>query len=409
MQVQLSHDTKNCTGALEITGSKSESNRLLVLQAQYPNLSISNLSNSDDTKALQQALTTAPATVDIHHAGTAMRFLTAYYASTPGRECLLTGSSRMQERPIGILVEALRNMGANIEYAKNEGFPPLQIIGTALEASTVRLPASISSQFITALLLTAPKLKHGLKIILEGAITSRPYIEMTCALMRQLGIDVAFTGNTLEVAPTSHIPTAEIAVESDWSSASYAYSILALAEEGALTLTTYRKESLQGDACLQSIYTQLGVESSFEHNQLQLRKIPNFKCPEKLALDLAHAPDIAQTIAVSCAALGVACSLTGLHTLKIKETDRLVALQCELEKFGAEVHITADSLHLQPPTTLTADVSVATYNDHRMALAFAPLALKTTLQINDALVVNKSYPSYWEDLKKLGFSVNSIK
>lgn len=409
MQVQLSHDTKNCTGALEITGSKSESNRLLVLQAQYPNLSISNLSNSDDTKALQQALTTAPATVDIHHAGTAMRFLTAYYASTPGRECLLTGSSRMQERPIGILVEALRKMGANIEYAKNEGFPPLQIIGTALEASTVRLPASISSQFITALLLTAPKLKHGLKIILEGAITSRPYIEMTCALMRQLGIDVAFTGNTLEVAPTSHIPTAEIAVESDWSSASYAYSILALAEEGALTLTTYRKESLQGDACLQSIYTQLGVESSFEHNQLQLRKIPNFKCPEKLALDLAHAPDIAQTIAVSCAALGVACSLTGLHTLKIKETDRLVALQCELEKFGAEVHITADSLHLQPPTTLTADVAVATYNDHRMALAFAPLALKTTLQINDALVVNKSYPSYWEDLKKLGFSVNSIK
>lgn len=409
MQVQLSHDTKNCTGALEITGSKSESNRLLVLQAQYPNLSISNLSNSDDTKALQQALTTAPATVDIHHAGTAMRFLTAYYASTPGRECLLTGSSRMQERPIGILVEALRNMGANIEYAKNEGFPPLQIIGTALEASTVRLPASISSQFITALLLTAPKLKHGLKIILEGAITSRPYIEMTCALMRQLGIDVAFTGNTLGVAPTSHIPTAEIAVESDWSSASYAYSILALAEEGALTLTTYRKESLQGDACLQSIYTQLGVESSFEHNQLQLRKIPNFKCPEKLALDLAHAPDIAQTIAVSCAALGVACSLTGLHTLKIKETDRLVALQCELEKFGAEVHITADSLHLQPPTTLTADVAVATYNDHRMALAFAPLALKTTLQINDALVVNKSYPSYWEDLKKLGFSVNSIK
>ena len=409
MQVQLSHDTKNCTGALEITGSKSESNRLLVLQAQYPNLSISNLSNSDDTKALQQALTTAPATVDIHHAGTAMRFLTAYYASTPGRECLLTGSSRMQERPIGILVEALRSMGANIEYAKNEGFPPLQIIGTALEASTVRLPASISSQFITALLLTAPKLKHGLKIILEGAITSRPYIEMTCALMRQLGIDVAFTGNTLEVAPTSHIPTAEIAVESDWSSASYAYSILALAEEGALTLTTYRKESLQGDACLQSIYTQLGVESSFQHNQLQLRKIPNFKCPEKLALDLAHAPDIAQTIAVSCAALGVACSLTGLHTLKIKETDRLVALQCELEKFGAEVHITADSLHLQPPTTLTADVAVATYNDHRMALAFAPLALKTTLQINDALVVNKSYPSYWEDLKKLGFSVNSIK
>lgn len=409
MQVQLSHDTKNCTGALEITGSKSESNRLLVLQAQYPNLSISNLSNSDDTKALQQALTTAPATVDIHHAGTAMRFLTAYYASTPGRECLLTGSSRMQERPIGILVEALRSMGANIDYAKNEGFPPLQIIGTALEASTVRLPASISSQFITALLLTAPKLKHGLKIILEGAITSRPYIEMTCALMRQLGIDVAFTGNTLEVAPTSRIPTAEIAVESDWSSASYAYSILALAEEGALTLTTYRKESLQGDACLQSIYTQLGVESSFEHNQLQLRKIPNFKCPEKLALDLAHAPDIAQTIAVSCAALGVACSLTGLHTLKIKETDRLVALQRELEKFGAEVHITADSLHLQPPTTLTADVAVATYNDHRMALAFAPLALKTTLQINDALVVNKSYPSYWEDLKKLGFSVNSIK
>ncbi len=409
MQVQLSHNTKNCTGTLEITGSKSESNRLLVLQAQYPNLSISNLSNSDDTKALQQALTTAPATVDIHHAGTAMRFLTAYYASTPGRECLLTGSSRMQERPIGILVEALRSMGANIEYAKKEGFPPLQIIGTALEASTVRLPASISSQFITALLLTAPKLKHGLKIILEGAITSRPYIEMTCALMRQLGIDVAFRGNTLEVAPTSRIPIAEIAVESDWSSASYAYSILALAEEGALTLTTYRKESLQGDACLQSIYTQLGVESSFEHNQLQLRKIPNLKCPEKLALDLAHAPDIAQTIAVSCAALGVACSLTGLHTLKIKETDRLVALQCELEKFGAKVHITADSLHLQPPTTLTADVAVATYNDHRMALAFAPLALKTTLQINDALVVNKSYPSYWEDLKKLGFSVNSIK
>ena len=405
MTLDLHHPSAVVDGKLNITGSKSESNRLLILQALYPNLEITNLSNSDDTRAMQKALSVREDVVDIHHAGTAMRFLTAYFASQGSGTRILTGSQRMQERPIKILVLALQSMGAMIAYQKEPGFPPLKITSAPLKTDQIALPASVSSQYITALMLIAGKLPNGLKIHLEGKITSTPYIEMTNSLLQSLGIDSRFEGNTIVIKHTPNIDTKSLAVESDWSSASYAYSLLAIAQSGSITLTHYRQKSLQGDAVLQQIYRQLGIESRFEGAQLLLTKIPDFELPDRISLDLANAPDIAQTIAVTCAALGVGCTLTGLHTLKIKETDRLVALQNELQKLGTVLQITNDSLTLAPHTTLKSGISIATYKDHRMALAFAPLALKVPITILEADVVSKSYPSYWEDLKSLGFKI----
>jgi 3-phosphoshikimate 1-carboxyvinyltransferase len=408
MTLSLQHPTAICQGELTITGSKSESNRLLILQALYPQLTITNLSNSDDTQVLQKALSSTENIIDIHHAGTAMRFLTAYFAAFGNTKRILTGSQRMQERPIEVLVDALQKMGAQISYAKTTGYPPLEITPTLLNTDHIALPASVSSQYITALMLIGGKLPNGLRIDLEGTITSIPYIQMTSRLMERMGMANTFVGNTITVAHTTSIALIETAVESDWSSASYLYSILAIAKSGSIRLSHYRKDSLQGDAVLQKIYRQLGVASQFDGDCLVLTKIPDFTLPEELRLDLVNAPDIAQTIAVSCVALGVGCTLTGLHTLKIKETDRLVALQNELQKLGAQVQITHDSLHLHPHANLRAGVSIATYKDHRMALAFAPLALKVPLSIQEANVVSKSYPTYWDDLRTLQFDLEGL-
>jgi len=397
----------NPKSSLTITGSKSESNRLLLLQALYPNVRIGNLSNSDDSVFMQKALASEDRIIDIHHAGTAMRFLTAYFSIQEGREVVLTGSSRMKERPIRILVDALRDLGADIQYLENEGYPPLLIKGKKLEKSEVTLKANVSSQYISALLLIASSLENGLRLTLDGKITSVPYIKMTLSLLEQLKINTHFEDNLILISPFSKVsePLTTV-VESDWSSASYYYGIVALSDLNTeVVLTTYKETSLQGDSVLAKVYKEFGVETVFGENTITLKKVSIPSESAIINLDLSNAPDIAQTIAVTAFGLGLECYMTGLHTLKIKETDRLVALKAELEKLGAEVSITDASLHLQSSTSIKSEVSIATYNDHRMAMAFAPLGLKTSLTIEDANVVSKSYPQFWEDLQTVGFQL----
>lgn len=404
MNIKIEGSLQKLEGELKITGSKSESNRLLILKALFPELTIENLSNSDDTFYLKKALESKEEVIDIHHAGTAMRFLTAYFATREGREVVLTGSSRMQERPVKLLVEALRSLGADISYEKNEGYPPIRIKGKKINEEEVNVQANISSQYISALMLIAPSLHNGLEINLKGQITSAPYISMTLEIMQQAGVKGSFSGNKIRIEPSEKLSSRTIHVESDWSSASYFYSLAAICPEVNLKLSNYRSSSLQGDSCLARIYKQFGVETTYLDKSILLSK-KSVQKPRKLTEDLCNSPDIAQTIAVTCMALGVPCELSGLHTLKIKETDRLVALKTEMEKFGAKVEITHELLKLSPCDSLNENILVATYNDHRMAMAFAPLALKIPLYIEDAGVVSKSYPDFWEDLKQLGFSV----
>ena len=392
---------------IQITGSKSESNRCLLLQALYPEISIENLSNSDDADVMRAGLKIQNGEVDIHHAGTAMRFLTGYFASQGGKEVTLTGSQRMTERPVAVLVEALRHLGADIAYEKNEGYPPIRIKGKKLVNHQVSLPANISSQYISSLLLIAPSLENGLELELIGQITSVPYIKMTLALLSQIGVENTFEENNIKVAPMAKVEPTVLTVESDWSSASYFYSIVAMSEPGSeIRLSSYKRDSLQGDSVLAGIYSDFGVETTFGAYDIHLKKTAESLFSD-LKYDLANAPDIAQTIAVTCFGLGIGCHLTGLHTLKIKETDRLEALNVELTKLGANISVTDQSLTLRPSSVTTEKVAIDTYNDHRMAMAFAPLALKTSIIINDAEVVSKSYPDFWEDLKELGFAIRN--
>ena len=416
MNLLLKSKALHLKSEIKITGSKSETNRLLLLQALYPNISLENTSNSDDSEVMSSALstnhqppTTANQTIDIHHAGTAMRFLTAYFASQEYRIVTLTGSSRMKERPIKILVEALQQLGAKIDYLENNGFPPIKITGQKLTNNKVSLPANVSSQYISALLLIAPKLQNGLELTLIGEITSVPYIKMTLNLLQEIGVETAFIGNIIIVKPKSDLINPKtLTVESDWSSASYFFSILALSEVGSqITLSSYNQNSLQGDSALVEIYKKLGVETHFDGNKMTLVKQPNFKI-QTLNLDLNNTPDIAQTIVVTCLGLGIGCHLTGLHTLKIKETDRLEALKTELSKLGASISVTDESLTLEPSNKINPNQTIATYNDHRMAMAFAPFALKTNINIENADVVSKSYPDFWNDLKYLGFEISEV-
>ena len=399
MKIQLSAPPSGLLNAkVKITGSKSESNRLLLLKALYADITIENCSNSDDAQVMQKGLAVSKGTVDIHHAGTAMRFLTAYFASQEGKEVLLTGSQRMTERPIKILVEALTQLGAAIEYAQEEGYPPLRIRGKKLTQHRVRLPANVSSQYISALLLIAPQLTNGLTLELEGKITSVPYIKMTLALLTQIGVTTAFEGNVISVKPLGESKPSTLVVESDWSSASYFYGIVALCELGTtIRLSAYKKDSLQGDSCLADVYRSFGISTTYENHEIILEKVSN-QLPKVFEADLSNAPDIAQTLAVSCFGLGVQRHITGLHTLKIKETDRLEALKEELSKLGAQISVSNDTLTLQAASAIEKNVTIATYNDHRMAMAFAPLALKTPIFIEDAEVVSKSYPDFWLSL-----------
>lgn len=397
----------NLKSSLNITGSKSESNRLLLLQALYPQIQIENVSNSDDSVLMQKALASKDEIIDIHHAGTAMRFLTAYFSIQKDRETIITGSSRMKERPIKILVDALKTLGADITYLETDGFPPLKIVGRELTKSKVTLEANVSSQYISALLLIASKLENGLELTLKGKITSVPYINMTLGLLNSMGIETSFVENTIAVKPnTTSLKPQTLTVESDWSSASYFYSVIALSDVGTeLTITAYKAKSLQGDSVLATIYRDFGVETHFENNKITLKKSASVNRESSIHLDLKNAPDIAQTIAVTAFGLGLECDMIGLHTLKIKETDRLVALKTELEKLGGEVQITDASLHLKPSKKINSHISIATYNDHRMAMAFAPLGLKVPISIENADVVSKSYPQFWNDFKTIGFDL----
>ena len=404
MNIKIDHLSGRCEGSLRITGSKSETNRLLLLQALFKGFQLENISNSDDSKVMQEALESTSEVVDVHHAGTAMRFLTAYFSHLEGHEVVLSGSTRMQQRPIKILVDALRSIGASIVYEKAEGFPPIRIKGKKLLGGTISLPADTSSQYISALLLLGTVLEKGLKLNLVGKITSIPYIKMTLTLLNNLGITTGFKDQLIWVDSTKKIKRINQVVESDWSSASYFFSIVALAKKAKISLTSFKKSSLQGDVDLLDIYEQLGVSSRFEEDTLHLKK-ENKPLPNSIQLDLTKTPDIAQTIAVSCYGLGVGCDLVGLHTLKIKETDRLEALHVELTKLGATIKVTNESLHLSPDTNFIENCSISTYNDHRMAMAFAPLALKIPLQIEESSVVSKSYPDFWNDLRKLNFEI----
>ena len=399
----------NQQSRIGITGSKSETNRLLLLKALYPNLNIENTSNSDDSEVMQKALainhhpSSITQTIDVHHAGTAMRFLTAFFAIQEGEEVVLTGSSRMKERPIKILVNALNQLGAEITYEENEGFPPIKIKGKKITQNSVSLPANVSSQYISALLLIASKLENGLELTLEGEITSIPYIKMTLALLNEIGVKTSFENNIIKVAycplPIIHHP---IIVESDWSSASYWYSIVALSEIGTqIKLSSYKENSLQGDSALVNIYQDFGVETIFnEDNSIVITKTQNHQL-SIINYQLNNCPDIAQTIAVTCFGLGMGCHLTGLHTLKIKETDRLEALKTELTKLGAKVSVTNDSLTLEKSISINENIVIATYQDHRMAMAFAPFALVKELNIENEDVVEKSYPEFWEDFAEV--------
>jgi 3-phosphoshikimate 1-carboxyvinyltransferase len=382
-----------------------------LLQALYPNLLLENTSNSDDSELMIKALH-SPFTIhhsqliDVHHAGTAMRFLTAYFAAQDGFEVQLTGSSRMKERPIKILVDALNQLGAEITYEEKEGFPPLKIKGKKLTKSKISLPANVSSQYISALLLIAPKLENGLELTLEGEITSISYIKMTLALLSKIGVETSFVENKITVKTKSAIQNSKFTIESDWSSASYWYSIIALSEIGTqVTLSSFKENSLQGDFDLVEIYKNFGVETVFnDNNSITISKV-NTKFQKSFNFNLQSSPDIAQTIAVTCFGLGVSCHLTGLHTLKIKETDRLEALKTELTKLGATISVTNNSLSLEQSENIHPNVRISTYQDHRMAMAFAPLALKVPIIIENAEVVSKSYPTFWEDLKQFGFSI----
>lgn len=420
MDLRLLQSTiSNQQSTIKITGSKSETNRLLLLQALYPNISLENTSNSDDSNVMlgiiqkSQISNLKSQIFNVHHAGTAMRFLTAFFAIQEGKdlsdlaEVVLTGSSRMKERPIKILVEALQQLGAEITYEEKEGFPPIKILGKKLTKSKVSLPANVSSQYISALLLIAPKLENGLEITLEGEITSIPYIKMTLALLNEIGVETSFVKNKITINQKSTIVNHQSTIESDWSSASYWYSIIALSEIGTeITLSSYKQNSLQGDSILSEIYKDFGVETIFnKDNSITITKFTTHNLKPK-TYNLNNSPDIAQTIAVTCFGLGIGCNLTGLHTLKIKETDRLEALKTELSKLGANISVTNDSLTLESSSKIIENVTIKTYQDHRMAMAFAPLALKTSLIIEDTEVVSKSYPTFWDDLKSIGYQIS---
>lgn len=404
MNIRIQKSQLAPASEIAVTGSKSESNRLLILQALYPEIKITNISDSDDTRLLKKALASKEELVDIEHAGTAMRFLTAYFASRENCEKILTGSQRMRQRPIGLLVDALSFLGADITYLENEGFPPLRIKGKRFVQNKVRLKANVSSQYISALMLIAPSLPEGLEINLEGMVTSEPYIRMTISLLKKAGLNATFKENCIKI-PAGSANQNELTVESDWSSASYFYSIAALAEEPCeIRLSSYRPDSIQGDREVARIYEQFGIKTTFSENSIMLSRLP-VKKPKSVVLDLKDSPDLAQTIAVTCFGLNIKCELSGLHTLKIKETDRLSALKNEIGKLGGRAEISRDSIRILPGDQLIPDVKIETYHDHRMALAFAPLALMTPIEIMDAGVISKSYPAFWKDLGKLGFKL----
>lgn len=384
---------------IPLPSSKSESNRVLIIDALTDGENtISNLAEARDTQTMIRLLMQNPPIFDVLDAGTTMRFLTAYAAVT-NQHKVMTGTPRMCERPIGILVDALRHIGAEIHYMNKEGFPPLAIHGMQSQLSDkVTIRGDVSSQYISAMLMIAPLLPKGLEIKLEGKVGSRTYIEMTLQLMKQFGIDYTWEEDIIKIVPQAYQPTA-FAVESDWSGASYWFSLLACAEDGVLFLEGLKENSLQGDSAIVDIMDRLGVKSEFMEGGVKLTKQ---KVKGLLSWDFTHCPDLAQTVAVTCAIIGQKVEFTGLESLRIKETDRIYALQQELAKFNAQLLEGKNEVFtLIPSVQMPHEVRVHTYDDHRMAMAFMPLMTKTNVFIEDPEVVNKSYPSFWKHVSRI--------
>ena len=403
---QISKEGKNLHGNINISGSKSESNRLLTLRAYASFFNINNLSDSDDTKTMISSLKSHKEEINIGHAGTAMRFLTSYYSSILNSSKILTGSSRMKERPILILVEALNNLGADIEYIDKKGYPPIRINGKLISGNDVTLPADVSSQYVSSLMMLGISINQGLKIKLSTKITSLPYIHMTKKIIERIGgiVDIKPDEIIIKQLVSNKIP--DQIVESDWSSASYFYSLVALSDSSDITLSSFFNNSIQGDSRIVDIYKQFGVETKFLNDKIYLKK-NNIDLPDSISINLRDNPDLAQTIVVTCLGLGVNCKLEGLHTLKLKETDRLLALKREIEKFEVDcVTISNQSITLKNNSKLKSGVSINTYDDHRMAMSFAPLSMINPIIIINPEVVSKSYLNFWNDLESLGFKIS---
>ena len=385
-----------------LPASKSISNRVLILNALSGNTSIlHNLSDANDTRLMMSLIRSASPVIDVEDAGTTMRFLTAFFSVT-NQHKIITGTSRMKERPIGILVDALRSLGADIGYTGKAGYPPVetkQFSGQKTAVLSIR--GDVSSQFISAIMMVAPTLPQGLSITLEGKVGSRPYIEMTAALMALFGVTCEVLDKQINIPSQPYRP-AEFTVESDWSAASYWFAFAALAREADILLPRLSLKSLQGDSAIMKIMVSLGVESSMQGSLMRLSKTENAK---SLSWDFTHCPDLGQTVAVVCAAKGIEGNFTGLESLRIKETDRIAALQTELRKIGADLIEEGSSWKLIPSSKLPADAQFNTYEDHRMAMAFAPLATVMHTVIENPMVVRKSYPMFWEDLEVMGFEV----
>lgn len=392
--------------SIQLPASKSICNRALILNAlSYSPYEIQNLSDCDDTDVMVKALNSNDSHFDVKAAGTAMRFLTAFLSKVVG-EWTITGTERMKNRPIRILVDALNAVGAKIEYLEKEGFPPLRIMGSALQGGEISLDGGVSSQYISALLMIAPLMEKGLTLHLQGKVISKPYIHLTLQLMKQYGVESEWVGSTIKVAPQSYRPL-PYTVESDWSAASYWYEMMALSQQAEIELKGLFKESLQGDAAGAKLFAQLGVATDYKAGGVVLRK--NGNVCQKLIYDFVNEPDLAQTFVTTCAFMDIPFRFTGLQSLKIKETDRIEALKCELRKLGYVLTDTNGSIlewngeRCEPE----AHPVITTYEDHRMAMAFAPASLvrKEGIEIAHPEVVSKSYPHFWENLESAGFVV----
>jgi 3-phosphoshikimate 1-carboxyvinyltransferase len=403
----ISAPLKAVKDTIFLPSSKSISNRMLIIRAlAHSGAPLYNLSKSDDTVVLRKALDTESDIKDIGHAGTAMRFLTAYLSAQPGRR-ILTGSPRMKQRPVGPLVDALKQLGAQIEYLETRGCPPLRITGGEMAGGLIEIEAGISSQFISALMMIGPVLKGGLTILLKGPVVSATYIEMTLSLMNRCGSGARFDGKRI-IVPQGTYSLDDFRVESDWSSASYWYQVAAMLPGSEILLPGLTRESLQGDSVLVELFASLGVNSNFDDQGLLICS-SKVKAPEHSVYDFTSCPDLVQTFAVTCCSLGIPFRFTGTRTLRVKETDRIAALGNELRKVGFVLMDDPDGEWMAWDGTLCKaeqDPLFATYHDHRMAMAFAPLAIKLGMaQIDDPGVVSKSYPGYWKDLEKAGFGI----
>ena len=398
-------------GEIDLPASKSISNRVLLLNALCATPGrLSNLAQCDDTDAVLSALAQPDASeVNIGAAGTAMRFLTAYFATREGREVVIDGTERMRQRPIGVLVDALRQLGADIEYVEAEGYPPLKITGTRLHGGALTVSGSVSSQYITAILLIAPVI-GGITLTIEGGIMSRPYIDMTLALMARYGVKAEWRENVIHV-PAGEYTALDFTVEADWSAASYWWAMQAIVPQSRISLKGLEPQSLQGDSRIAELMSQMGVTGNWCGRYLDLRSNGGVGCCCSTFADLSGTPDIAQTLVVMLCLMGRPFRITGLRTLRIKETDRLEALRTELRKLGYVVKVEGDdaiSWHFET-TAAEASPHICTYHDHRMAMAFAPAAIRFPgLIIDDAQVVSKSYPLFWEHLRQAGFKIEEV-